>query len=292
MIKKTKNIVIIGSDVRQASVFSELCHKGYKCNLFGTLQAFDKDDFFDKTENADVLILPLPSRTSDGFLNCTFNFHIKIKITEVLLHLNKKCFIIGSKFSPDDVRLCKAKKIKFIDIYENPQFVDINTKISAEGAMYELMSVLETILSEAVVGIVGYGRLGSEMAKLLLHFGTKVCVMARREDSLNEAKAIGCDTILIEKTSNIYTLKIPSYPVDAFINTVEHPLFTDETQKNIKGTPIFFELASGKGGFSEEFSKNKDFKIVRPGSLPLKYAPQTAAKEYTNCIKQLIEKGG
>jgi dipicolinate synthase subunit A len=190
------------------------------------------------------------------------------------------------------VRLCKSKKIHYIDIYEDSQFVDINTKISAEGTLYELMSVLDIMLNEAAVGIIGYGRLGLQMAKLLLFFGTKVCVMARREDSLIEAKAIGCDTMLIEKTSSTYTLKIPDYPFDVIINTVEHPLFTEQTQKFIKGNPIFFELASGKGGFSEEFTNNKNYKIIRPGSIPLKYAPKTAAYEYTNCIKQLIEKGG
>lgn len=292
MTNRIKNIVIVGSDARQSNAFSELCQRGYKCNLFGNLQAFDKEYFFDITEKSDAIILPLPSRTADGYLNCTLDFCKKIRITELLLHVNKKCLIIGSKFSSDDEKLCKSKKIRYVDIYEMSDFVEMNTKISAEGALFELMSVIETIISQTTIGIVGYGRLGSQMATLFLSLGAKVTVMARREESLNAARAIGCDAMLIEKKSDKYILNIPTYSFDAFFNTVEHPLFTAETQKKIKNNPIFFELASGKGGYSEEFAANNDYRIIRPGSLPLKYAVQTAATEYTKCIKQIIEKGG
>ena len=292
MARKIKNIVIVGADIRQKHLFSALKKEGYKCSLFSNFKDFDKDEFYYFTEKCDVLILPLPASNVDGFLNCNFENGLKIKIGEILLHLNRGCTLIGNKFSDENKYICKAKKIRYIDIYADNDFVDANTIISAEGALFVLMSELEIMLRDATVGIVGYGRLGSAIAKLLLQFETRVCVMARRQDSLDEAAAVGCDTSLIEKNTNTYKLTMPDCKLDAVFNTVEYPLFVKDTVKPSNGEPLYFELASGKGGFSDEFPENEQKRIIRPGSLPLKYAPKTAAELYAKCIIKILEKGG
>lgn len=213
-----------------------------------------------------IILLPIPS-TRDGTLITGTEFPLE----EILSSIGTDTMIAGYGIPGDIVKRAKKLGAYVYDASLDEDFLMENAEITAHGTLGHILSDFTEDISEMKIGIIGYGRIGSALLRLLLFVGAEVRVYTTRAEV---AKSLGEDGVLCETVSE----ETDWTQNDLIINTAPAKLIREELLsgelKNVK----IIELASGKN-FSEQPN------ITRMPSIPEKMYPETAGKIYA---KQII----
>lgn len=219
------NITIISNDKRYKYLNEQLNELGYNSKLANINDTID----------TDILILSVRKEYTDNEYNSLFE-NSKIKT------------VLAPKYIDNS-----------IDYTDNEVFLKKNAYLTAEGAITLYYNeVNETLLNKKVL-ILGYGRIGKYLSKMLKSLNCDVSVYARRKETQNE---------IILDGYNSAPLKNNNY--DVVFNTVPTTTINDEF-KNC----ICIELANG--------FVNKA-KVINGNGIPGKMFPKTASKIILDAI--------
>jgi len=285
---KTQSILsAIGGDGRQFYITELFSKDGYQIRRYGISENSDNCKSLDAAlEGAEYLLLPLPL-TKDG---CKLNSEKDILISELIKSIPAGCKVFAGKIPPHIKDLFSSFGVNYTDYLENKSYVWKNADITAEGAVYQLMSELDISLRESNILICGYGRIGKLLASKLKSLGAHVTVAARKEDDLMLADIFGgnnCDKLDYCR-DGIFNLK-KSY--DAIFNTVPSWIF-DENNSSLLKNSVYIELASPPFGGDGEFMKKNCGKYILASGIPGKYAPRSAANAVFEALRDCLSKGG
>jgi dipicolinate synthase subunit A len=184
-------------------------------------------------------------------------------LKELLRRLPNSVTIIGG-----NLNLPYLSNYQKIDLLDNALYLAKNAAITAECALQVAAHHLHITFADSCVLILGWGRIGKCLAKLLNGLGAKVTVAARKESRRVMIEALGytaCD---------ISDIKPEHYRL--IINTVPAMLFP-----NTPGTALKIDLASvpGMGG--------RDILWAR--GLPSRLAPESSGMLIADSIMQWLE---
>lgn len=129
------------------------------------------------------LLLPVPSFDSDGRIIGG------IPLLPLLERLPRDIHILGGNLSgiPEGYNCT--------DLLKNPTYVARNAAITAHCAIRLAMQKLPVTLEELPVLVIGWGRIGKCLAKLLKALGADVTVAARKESDQAMLIALGYKTV-------------------------------------------------------------------------------------------------
>ncbi len=206
---------------------------------------------------ATHLILPVPSFEPDGGVRGGGD------ILQILGLLPKDITIIGGNL--DHPALENYKKI---DLLKDPYYTAENAGITAHCAIKLAMQKLPATFEGQPVLVIGWGRIGKCLARLLAGLGANVTVAARKEGDRAILRALGygaVDTDAIDTT-----------PYRVVFNTV--PVMTVPF---CFGNALKIDLASKPGiGGSD---------IIWARGLPGKDAPESSGDLIARTIIRLME---
>ena len=217
------------------------------------------------TEQGRLIILPIPT-TRDK---------LKITGTEIglsdLLELVEPGDMIGAYALPEDFAAELAGRGALIyDAALDESFLRENAKITAHGALGRILTETDRDLSEISVGIIGYGRIGSAMAELLMFIGARVRVFSTSRKKLIALAESGVDVWMAEDGSDFSGL-------DILVNTApQRTISVKKERELISGGVKIIELASGNNFSSVE--------LVRMPAIPDKMYPLSAGRLYAKHI--------
>ena len=140
------------------------------------------------------------------------------------------------------------------------------------------MNKLKKTLSVCSIGIIGYGRIGKYLCRLLKSLGASVTVFARREVSRIEAIDKGYTAYPISSITKRY--------YDVIFNTAPSPIISKAESNKISRQTIVIDLASLPGGFEDA-----DFP-ERALGLPGKMKPESAGKAIFDFVYEYISNEG
>ncbi len=206
---------------------------------------------------ADIaaVILPLPCQ-KDGKLNSPMS-ETSHDIGAILKAGNEKTLFFGGNLP--------SVSDNHIDYAKIEEFTLKNALCTAEGAISLALSLREKALFGSKILVIGYGRIGRHLSRLLSAFGAKTTVAARREEARIRAEADGITAIATDEIE----ASLKSY--DVIFNTVPHPLISESALNKVKSDALIIELASHPGGFACESEK-----IVKAHALPGRLFPISA----------------
>ena len=205
-------------------------------------------------EDADVILLPVPSLDADG----------SIKGGGSIDALPRDSLIIGGN-------LDSVKNHKKLDLLKNPLYLSENASITAHCAIREAMSRLPITLNECPILVIGWGRIGKCLVRLLRLLGANVAVAARKESDRALIAALG------------YTALDPAAEMDLsqfrlIYNTADAPVLPMEKQLDCRADCLKIDLASHRGIDGED--------VVWARGLPNKYVPESSGR----LIAQIVVK--
>ena len=219
---------------------------------------------------SDVLVLPIPT-TRDK--RCVLGTDVELK--RLSSYVKPGAVVAGYGLSDEVCRELSTLGAYVYDAALDETFLSDNADISALGAFGYLLSNFKRSAEGLKIGIVGYGRIGARLAKLILFVGGGVRIYTTRMHLAQELNEHGMPAEFIKPTTDISGL-------DVLFNTAPAKLFSEEKIRSLLSSGgVLVDLASG--GFYADIPE-----CVRLPSIPEKYYPVTAGEIYADGIKRFI----
>ena len=203
----------------------------------------------------DAILLDVPSFNPDGSLRGGRN------IEHVLTMLPEEITVIGGNLTHPAL-----KKYRCIDLLQNEQYLARNAAITADCAVKIIAPRIDFVFQHCPVLILGWGRIGKCLARLLQNLGCRVTVAARKNTDQAILEALGY--IAVDYFQAAETLA--EYKI--LCNTVPQPILDTVVPKHC----LAVELASCDGIQAENL-------LVARG-LPGKLAPESAGQLMADII--------
>ncbi|WP_326907170.1 dipicolinate synthase subunit DpsA [Sedimentibacter sp. MB31-C6] len=277
---------ILGGDKRSLELGNLLVKDGNDVCIYG----FDKlEQYKDKPvslneaiEYADVIIAPLPFSTDNINVNAPFSNEV-IQIDKVFNLISEKQMIMGGKFSIEHEKKLKKRNLKSADYFKREEMQILNAIPTAEGAIQVAMEEMPATLHNSNVIVLGFGRIGKILSKMLYGIGANVHVEARNYNDLAWIKNYSYIPIHLKE------LKTYLPRMNVVFNTIPQMILNKELLKCINSNCIIIDLASKPGGVDLEAAKELEIKTITALGLPGKVAPVSAATVIKDTIYNIIE---
>ena len=221
---------------------------------------------FTDTPNTSVthLLLGAPAFRDDGALKDDG------RLEDILAVLNKDVCVFGGKLNHPAL-----DGFSTFDLLQDPVYLAENADITAYCALKVAQRHMPMIWKNCPVLIIGNGRIGTCLARLLKSLGARVCVALRRDRALWET--LGYDTL--DSRSLGYDLGRFS----VIFNTVPAPVISQEGLRYCQKDCLKIELASLPG------IEGTDVIIAR--GLPGKEAPESSGKLIAQTVLRRLQEG-
>ena len=154
---------------------------------------------------------------------------------------------------------------------------------TAEGGIEIALAELPITLHGSDCLVLGYGRIGKVLCKMLSGIGAHVTAMARSHDALAWIDAYGF------RGMHIDTLPQRAGEFDLIFNTIPHKLITAEVLGAVKKDALIIDLASRPGGVDMAAAQELGVKAIWALSLPGKVAPITAGNIIMQAVLNICE---
>lgn len=300
-------ICLLGGDTRQTALAMYLAQKGYETAVWGVplppCKAENGDCLHDfrgvrcsdpesAVAGSRAVILPLPATTDGVRLHCPamadepIALRRELRLTHLLEMLRGDVLLLAGR--PGDVLRSMARdaNIRLMDYYDNEAVQIKNAVPTAEGAVAIAMAQLPITIHGSRCTVLGCGRIGSRLCRILKALGASVTAVARSERDLSNAAVEGYTV------RSIQDFLMEPGTQDVLFNTVPVPLITADTVSKLSAETLLIELASAPGGFDEEALKQNRCKYIRASSLPGQVAPYTAGRILFESITGILESEG
>jgi dipicolinate synthase subunit A len=286
-----EKFTVIGGDLRNIKLAHLIAEEGKKVNVFGFTKAGfevgieESQNLIDAIDASDVIIGPLPCSNDDLTLNAPFHPE-KIYINEIFKMMSKNQIFIAGRISDKIAHLAEIYNVYSVDILEREEMAVLNAIPTAEGAIQIAMEEMPITLHDCNALIMGYGRIGKILAKMLHAIGANVYVEARKYSDLAWIRSYGFKSVVIPELKDY----IPK--MDVIFNTIPHIILEKDLLLQVKKESLIIDLASKPGGVDFEKAKELGLKAIWALSLPGKVAPITAAKFIKDTVYNIIEELG
>ena len=185
---------------------------------------------------------------------------------ELLRMLPRTITVIGG-----NLNMAYLQDYRKLDLLQDPYYLAENAAITAECALQAAAPHLHTTIADSPALILGWGRIGKCLAKLLKSMGCAVTVAARKPQDRALLKALGYNTADFPEIPKI---------LDHFcilFNTVPDLPFS------FNGSCIALDLASEPGMAGDS--------VIPARGLPRKYAPESSGKLIAETILRYRKEG-
>lgn len=199
------------------------------------------------------LILPTPAFDPDGTLKGGG------VLADILAQLPEDITIYGGNLQK------LPENYKTVDLLQDPFYLAENADITAHCGVKLAMSKLPVTLKSCPVLVVGWGRIGKCLAKLLWDLGAIVTVAARKESDRAMLSALGYDT---ENTTFSGGYGLLRYRI--IFNTVPVMVLPKELTQYCHRDCLKIDLASAPGIEGDD--------VIWARGLPNKDAPESSGE--------------
>lgn len=320
IMKKISGIAVLGGDTRQLIAARRLRESGYEVYISGFGGEIDKNCSYDRAavdsaccsacrrpanglypyigefvdlptaeavEEADAILLPLPAFSDNGNISMPYGSEdITAGRLIKLASDNDIGLIFGGMMSAVFAEQCESVGIDCFDYYAEESFAVANAIPTAEGAIAIAMNELPITLNRSSALIVGYGRIGRVLAKLLKSLGVDVTVAARSQNAKAWIKAEGYRPIDISDLCDFIGEGRPQ----VIYNTVPHRIIGENELKKLPGEGLIIDLASKPGGVDIEAAGALNSKVIWALSLPGKVAPVTSGEIIAETVNDYLNR--
>ena len=288
VIEMEKSITVVGGDLRTVKLIEMLDNDGYKVYTYGLENSeevlnMERVELCPTLEEAvsasKVVVGPIPLSSDRKRLSMPFARN-NVELGDFVSALKGKYLIAGNIGIKEEL---DANGIQFTDLLKREEFSVLNTIATAEGTIQIAMEETQRTLHGSNVLVMGFGRIGKVLAKMLDGIGAKVYCEARKNEDISWIKAYGYNPIhLNDLNENLGKF-------DIIINTIPFQILDEERLNLVKKESIIIDLASNPGGVDRRAARDKNLKVIWALSLPAKVAPLTSAEFIKETIYHVLK---
>ena len=186
LLNNISDFSVIGGDLRQVSVANRLYEQGHNVNVFSLCDTSALNcgitvctDLDECVCNAHAVILPLPCSQDGELISGT-----DIKLTGLFCALPSGCIVFGGRITEKIRSLSSAYNFELTDYFGSDAIEIKNAVPTAEGAIGIAMEKTYKTIHGSKCLVLGFGRIGKILSRLLYNMGAKVTAAARKRNDL------------------------------------------------------------------------------------------------------------
>lgn len=220
-----------------------------------------------------VVLLPIPTSRDGKHLTGS-----DVLLSEVTSDVGCGDLVVGYLIPKTDAEYIRSRGAAVCDVADDEQFLEENALITAIGTLGYLLSEYKSIPAQLRIGIVGWGRIGKALGRLLLFFGSKIRVYTSKELTRVALGGVGIESCDINYDHP--TLDDLS-SLDVLINTAPRSLSSCFSRGVIPDRVCVVELASGNNFEGVEG-------VIKLPSIPERSYPRSAGHAYFHAIQRFM----
>ena len=267
-----KNISIIGGDLRTVYLVKLLKNEGFLLYTYGIEKADLNSDYLNITkcenlkqciESSNFIISAIPFSKDNIYVNTGFSNN-KIRIDEIAKIIDNKTFIAGNIPNIFYQSIENKHNTEIIDIMDSEELAILNSISTAEGAIKIAIENTNFTIHGSNVLILGFGRIGKVLAKMLDGIGAKVFCEARKKEDLAWIEAYRYNKVNLTELENNLGI------YDIIFNTIPYEILNKNKLKLLKKEVLVIDLASKPGGVDKKCAEEMKIKVIWALGLPRK----------------------
>ncbi len=275
-------IIIVGGDRREV----ELCRLWQEEGLEVALAGFEKCPSIKAASDADiaqanVLITPLSGIKAPGTVAAAYAASQPLQIMPFLKLPAQKYLLLTGSVAPELAQSLPAHACPVLTA-NDAELATLNAIPTAEGAIQKAMELSAKTLHGSRALVVGLGRCGTVLARMLQGLGAKVSAAVRRPETAALAETMSIKAIFVDELAE------KAGEMDFIFNTAPALLLKGPVLKTLKKSAIILDLASEPGGTDFATAKALGLQALLLPGLPGKAAPHTAAGILSRVYRRLI----
>ncbi len=283
------HVAFIGGDARQLEVIKKCVEMDATITLIGFDNLDSKfpgvhvKDFENEVlKHVDALVLPIVGTDEEGNVESLFS-QKNIKLTkETLRDLPKSCIVYTGMARKYLMDLTKELQLKLVELLDRDDIAIYNSIPTVEGTLMMAIQNTDFTIHSSNAMVLGFGRTGMSLARVLHLLGARVKVGARRPEHLARIYEMGFTPF------HINDLDKNVEDVDLLFNTIPRMIVTAKVIANIPYHALIIDLASKPGGTDFRYAEKRGIKALLAPGLPGIVAPKTAGNIIANVLTMLI----
>lgn len=217
-----------------------------------------------------LLLLPIPTTRDREYITGT---------SERLVNIYPLCkegtLVAGYNIPSEHKIRIESLGAKVFDAGLDEDFLIANAEITARGATASLLVDTSLDVTDMQVGVIGYGRIGRELTRILLFLGAHLTVYTKRASIAADLAALGIEAEIISEDSDLSSL-------DVVFNTAPESIISPERIAALPEKTRIIDLASGT-------IFEPSARLMKLSSIPDAMYPLSAGRLYAEAIIRAAE---
>lgn len=284
-----KHVVFLGGDARQLEVIKRFIQMNARVSLIGfdNLQSplsgtAQRELDSNVIKTANILVLPIVGTGEQGQITSAFTSKQLVLKEDHIASLPANCMVFSGIARPYLKQLCEKHRVQLFELLSRNDVAIYNSIPTVEGALMMAIQHTDITIHNSTTIVLGFGRVGLSLARVLYAIGAKIRVGVRRTDDMARAFEMGLESFLMEG------LVTEVNNADLIFNTVPALVIDAAILKNMPHDVVIIDLASKPGGVDYAYAEKRGIKAILAPSLPGIVAPRTAGSILANAMIQII----
>ena len=276
------SVAVIGGDRRTEILAQRLAEDGMDVCV-ASLKGQPKAPCLplDEALKRKILLLPLPV-SQDGETLYAPQSEDKTALADIVSRLMPGTLLLGGNIRDALKREAVLRGVRVRDYAAREGVAKANAVPTAEGALALAMEHSERTVGGSQCLIIGCGRCGRALAKLLRGCGARVTVSARKRRDSFWTRVHGCRPMKSAALAEGFA------QFDYIFNTVPVRVVDAGVLRQMRKDALLIELASGASGVDMTAAAELERQAIFAPSLPGKCAPLSAAQILYRSILDIL----
>ncbi|HEX6971300.1 MAG TPA: dipicolinate synthase subunit DpsA, partial [Limnochordia bacterium] len=226
---------------------------------------------------------PMSHTDDEGVIRAVLDPNAVVKLDEAAfqrMEPGTPLFIGAAR--PVIERLAARYRVRLIRLAEQDEIAILNSIPTAEGAIWRAMAERETTIHGSACAVLGFGRCGVTLARMLHCLGADVTVAARNPAQLARAYEMGIGAIALHDLGAL----LPS--VDIVFNTIPAMVLTPPLLSRLPAGALVIDIATAPGGTDFAAAAKLGVRAFLELGIPGRIAPRTAGEILARTVPRLI----
>ena len=171
-----------------------------------------------------------------------------------------------------------AADARVVDLWRDEALLCENARLTAEGAVSAAMQASRRSLRGQRCVVIGWGRIGSALAELLVAMGARVVVASRTAAHRHRAIERGAEAVPLERLGEA----LPG--ADLIFSTPPVPVLGRDLLARVRPGALVIDLASPPYGVDLRAAWALGLRAWREPGLPGRYCPESAAEALAEAL--------
>lgn len=177
---------------------------------------------------------------------------------------------------------CQRRGLQLIKLMDLDEVAIYNSVPSAEGAIQMAMEETDITIHGSRSVVLGFGRCGITLARMLNGIGANVTVCARNEADLARIREMNLRAVAMSEIIEAVR------DADLIFNTIPIQVLTSQVLAEVPKSCVVIDIASKPGGTDFRYAEKRGIKAKLAPGLPGIVAPKTAGQILARTLCRLI----